>query len=41
MLKDADIVCDMNDIDVLEQYLTFERSKANKTISFRVFMDHF
>ena len=31
----------MADIDVLEQYLTFQRNKENNTINFRVFLDHF
>ena len=41
MLKEAGIGFDMADIDVLEQYLTFQRNKDNNTINFRVFLDHF
>ena len=41
ILKDCEIVCDMNDIDILEQYVTFKRDPENNTISFRTFLDQF
>lgn len=41
MLKQADISFDMADIDILEQYLTFQRNQENNTINFRVFLENF
>lgn len=41
IFKDAEIVPVMKDIDVLEEYLAFQRNKENNTINFRVFLNNF
>ncbi len=41
ILKDCDIVYDSDDLDILEQYVTFKRDPDNNTLSFKVFLDLF